>query len=79
MTTEIQLMAISDVALALECSASHVRNLIDRGELPAARDTRGRRLCFVSTVEKYKAEREKAKGEKKNGGRKLKLKFRVKG
>ena len=58
---EMRLVALTDVSELLSCSVSHVRALQDRGELPAARDTRGRRLFFLPDVLRLKAARERAK------------------
>ena len=59
-TDEMRLVALTDVAQILGCSVSHVRALVDRGILPAARDTRGRRLFLQPDVVALRDARAKA-------------------
>lgn len=68
MPNEILLMSFTTAANRLEMSASGLKSLLDRGELPTLRDTNGRRCFFASDVENLRARRAQAKA-KANGSR----------
>jgi helix-turn-helix protein len=69
---EADLLALTDVARMLGKSLTGARMMIDRGEIHAFRDSRGRRLVLRVDLEKYLADRE----QRKNG---IKVKLRIGG
>jgi len=58
MENEISLKGLTQAAMELKISSSHLRILADKKALPSTRDSAGRRLFFPADVEALRKKRE---------------------
>jgi excisionase family DNA binding protein len=63
---KIEFLLVSEAARELNCAASTIRRLEERGELRASRTPTGTRIFSVGDIRRLAAQREKREGRIQN-------------